>query len=59
MDFSLMDVEDNAKSFKHPYLLLLADKDKIIDNAGAQEWHKKTSTPSDKKDMKLFYKCFH
>lgn len=47
MDHSIMDVQDHAKSFKHPYLLLLADKDKIVDNAGAQEFYKKTKTPND------------
>jgi hypothetical protein len=32
MDYSLMDVVDHAKSFIHPYLIILGDKDKIVDN---------------------------
>jgi alpha-beta hydrolase superfamily lysophospholipase len=54
-----MDIEDYAKDFKHPYLILLADKDKIVDNSGAIDFHKKTGTPSDLKDLKQFYNCYH
>ena len=47
-----MDMIDHAKDFNHPYILLLGDKDKIVDNAGAQDFYKKTKTPDDLKDMK-------
>lgn len=59
MEYSHMDIEDYAKDFKHPYLILLADKDKIVDNSGAIDFHKKTGTPSDLKDLKQFYNCYH
>jgi esterase/lipase len=35
MDNSVMDVQRNLKSMKHPYLILVGDKDKIVDNEGA------------------------
>ena len=44
---------------KYPYLLLLASKDIVVDNKGAQDWHKVTKTPTDKKMLKQFYNCFH
>ena len=42
---------------KHPYLLLVGDKDKIVDNDGIYKWHAKTGTPHSK--MKVFDNCYH
>ena len=39
MDRCQMDVMDHAGKFKHPYLLLLGDKDKIVDNDAAREFY--------------------
>jgi len=56
---SVQDIKDNAKNMKYPYMLLLASKDIVVDNKGAQDWHKLTSTHKDKKSLKQFYNCFH
>ena len=52
MDHCCLDVEDTAKDFKHPYLILMGDKDKIVDNEATLAFHKKSGTPDDLKDMK-------
>ena len=54
MDKALMDVHDNLKLMKHPYLIFIGDKDKIVDNEGAIAFHKGTATPANKKDLKQF-----
>ena len=59
MDTSIMDIHNNASAFSHPYLLILGDKDLIVDNDGALDFYKKTSTPPDKKDLKMFFNCNH
>ena len=33
----------------YPYMLLLASKDIVVDNKGAQDWHKKTKTGASNK----------
>ena len=56
---SVQDIENNAKYMNYPYLLLLASKDIVVDNKGAQDFHKATKTHKDKKSLKQFYNCFH
>lgn len=56
---SVNDISANSKNMKYPYMLMLASKDIVVDNKGAQDWHKKTATPADKKVIKQFYNCFH
>lgn len=59
MDKGLMDVQDNLKSMKHPSLVFIGDKDKIVDNEGAIAFHRGTATPDEKKDLKMFHNCYH
>ncbi len=41
------------------YLLLLAGKDTIVDNAAARDFHKNSSSPDSKKTMKQYLPAFH
>jgi hypothetical protein len=41
------------------YLLLLAGKDKIVDNTAARDFHKSSGTPDSKKSMKQYLAAFH
>jgi alpha-beta hydrolase superfamily lysophospholipase len=34
-------------------------KDKIVDNKGAREFHKNIKTPTNLKQIKLFYNAYH
>lgn len=56
---SVKDVQDNTKTMKLPYLLLLAGKDKIIDNVAARAWDRNTSTPASKKVNKQYGESYH
>ena len=49
---SVQDISDNAKHMNYPYLLLLASSDIVVDNKGAQDFHKVTKTHKDKKQLK-------
>lgn len=48
-----------AKRVKYPYLLVLAEKDKIVDNKRAREWHARTGTPAGNKVIKLVAGAYH
>lgn len=50
-----------AFAHKHtlPTLVLTAGKDKIVDNVGAREFYKNIKTPTDQKQIKLFYNAYH
>ena len=39
--------------------MILAGKDKLVDNASAREFYSKTATPSDRKQIKLFPNSYH
>lgn len=55
-----VNIEKVAKSSErvaYPYLLILGEKDSIVDNAGARAWHSKTV--SKQKDIKLMAGSFH
>ena len=49
----------HAKNMKHPYLLLLAGSDKIVDNDGAYQFHEKTSTQASSKELADIKDCYH
>jgi|DEB0MinimDraft_12_1074336.scaffolds.fasta_scaffold117220_1 alpha-beta hydrolase superfamily lysophospholipase len=50
---TMMDAVKDCVDFAHkhtlPTLLITAGKDKIVDNVGAREFHKRSKTPADKK----------
>lgn len=50
-------VAKNAAKVDYPYLLILGEKDLIVDNAASREWHSKTI--SAKKELKLMAGAFH
>lgn len=39
--------------------MILAGKDKLVDNAAARQFYSKCATPSDKKSIKLFPNSYH
>ena len=46
-----------ARDVTYPYLVLLGEKDTIIDNKAVREWHGKTA--SQVKDLKLIAGSYH
>ena len=50
-------INSRAALFTYPYLLILAEKDAIVDNKGARAWHAKTS--SRVKQIKLLVGTYH
>lgn len=49
MGDSIRDIKDNAHKHEVPVLIMLAGKDKIVDNQGARDFYAKIKTPADKK----------
>jgi hypothetical protein len=47
----------NARNVTYPYLLILGEKDVIVDNLASRDWHSKTT--SEKKELKLMAGAFH
>jgi alpha-beta hydrolase superfamily lysophospholipase len=47
----------NARKVTYPYLLILGEKDVIVDNLASRDWHSKTA--SEKKELKLMAGAFH
>lgn len=50
-------VAKNADKVDYPYLLILADKDVIVDNQKSRDWHQKTVSKT--KEIKLMAGSFH
>jgi hypothetical protein len=50
-------VAKNASKVDYPYVLILGEKDVIVDNAASRDWHSKTV--SAKKELKLMAGSFH
>ena len=46
-----------ASSVKYPYLMVIGDKDKIVNNKVNKEWHSKTSSQT--KQLKLMVNAHH
>ena len=56
---AIMDIQDNSSKHTLPTLILTAGKDKFVDNKGAREFFKNIKTPSNLKQIKLFYNGYH
>ena len=59
MNNAIMDIKANYKATNFSFLMILAGKDKLVDNTAAREFYSKTATPSDKKSIKLFPNSMH
>ena len=59
MDDAIMDIKHNYKATSNSFLMILAGKDKLVDNHGGREFYSKTGTPSDRKQIKLFPNSYH
>jgi hypothetical protein len=46
---AILDIADNYKSMSHSFLMILAGKDKLVDNTSGRQFFSKVSTPSDRK----------
>jgi alpha-beta hydrolase superfamily lysophospholipase len=46
-----------AEKVNYPYLLILGEKDMVVDNSAARAWHSKTSSKN--KDLKLMPGAYH
>jgi hypothetical protein len=49
MNDAILDIHANYKETSHSFLMVLAGKDKMVDNARNREWYSKVATPSDRK----------
>lgn len=56
---AINDIKSNHKATSHSFLMILAGKDKLVDNTQAREFYSKTATPADKKQIKLFSNSYH
>ena len=54
---SLDIVHAKARDVTYPYLLVMADKDVIVNNKSSKEWHAKTS--SKVKQLRLMAGAYH
>ena len=54
-----LDVRSNYKATNHSFLMMIAGKDKLVDNHYCREFYSKSATPSDKKQIKLFPNAYH
>ena len=59
MDEAIIDIRNNYKATSHSFLMILAGKDKLVDNQAGRDFYSKTATPSDKKQIKLFPNSYH
>ena len=59
MDDAIMDIKHNYKATSHSFLMILAGKDKLVDNQAGRDFYSKTGTPSDRKQIKLFPNSYH
>jgi alpha-beta hydrolase superfamily lysophospholipase len=50
-------VAKNASKVNYPYVLILGEKDVIVDNAVSRDWHSKTT--SARKELKLMAGSYH
>jgi alpha-beta hydrolase superfamily lysophospholipase len=50
-------IAKNASKVDYPYILILGEKDVIVDNAASRDWH--TKTVSARKELKLMAGSYH
>lgn len=50
-------LQKNADKVDYPYLMILGEKDLIVDNQKARDWHAKTVSKT--KELKLMAGAFH
>jgi len=59
MENAMTDIRNNPKAHDLPFCMLLAGKDKLVDNAASRQFYSKCGTPSDRKSIKLFPNAYH
>jgi len=50
-------VANFANKVEYPYLMIIGEKDTIVDNSAARDWHQKTASKS--KEIKLMAGSYH